>query len=464
MDRLWYYAAFVRFLHIGGSYQQHTDGEDLILDSTILHALVSPRGPQLTFPRLRCLSIESLPNCMHEYANAFLVPAVRKLIYGSISMTDRACLPLMAHLRRSCARVEELQLETWSMLNEVLDGVFQFIGSFSNLRKLVYKHTGFHMYSAILRLLADLPGLEDLHFSLTPHDWDMRIAGPQFGKRHIGRFRSLQKLIVKSWSSKLAHIEPLLSMVQSAPLKRLIITFPSRSDGRPPNRHYVFPTLRVLGLGAKSYGIIGPILTHMSLPGLEELLAASVESARSFRNIISSVSTTCSPTSLKRLDLRHSSDYNTENMSMPLDPMIRPLLAFRRIEDLRLRSSYAFEMSDKTVEEFALSWPNLKRIYISWKAHTSASTVTIKGLASLASHCPCLESIVLPVNVIPVPTIEEVGYKDTSRNHNIKVLDFDASSVPAECIKELASVLRQLFPVLQKITSSEKITLELAGR
>ncbi|TFK52447.1 RNI-like protein [Heliocybe sulcata] len=454
MDRFIYYASFIRSLHVSGNYWKGKYKHPMVLDSSIFDALVFLQRPQLTLPNLRSLSISSLPAWMCGRLDIFLVPSIRKLVYGSITSNDQTCIPFMAQMRRSCAQVEILQLKNLSDSQEVLKGVHKFIGSFSNIRQLDYLHTW--PDGAILHLLAQMPALEDLKYYMMGHGSATQAFGPRLP--HAFRcFPSLKTLRVQS--NKLSHIELLLTMVQSAPLEQLILTRCSpHAEAQWSNEHRVFRTLTVLRLTSRWSDISVTFLARMSLPCLEEL---HINSTDSLGDSISTVSATCSLSSLRCLHIHRAC--TPTGLTIPIDSVIRPLLAFYRIEHLRLSSRHTFEISDKTLEEFASSWPHLKHIYLGSDADKNASSVTLKGIASLAFHCTGLEHIALPVvNITRAPTIEGLGCQNTHRNSNVKEIDFGPTAVPAECIEEVASVLSQIFPTLRKFrTKASTFALNL---
>ncbi|TFK55540.1 hypothetical protein OE88DRAFT_1731221 [Heliocybe sulcata] len=359
----------------------------------------------------------------------------------------------MARIHRRCTRLEELEMDNCSSSPEVLRGVYEFVPSFEHMRRLDYVQTAWD--TTMFHLLAELPGLEDLRFEVRGRSGaDMPTIGPQ-PQQHNGRwFRSLQTLSVQV--SKLSFIQLLLSMVKSAPLEKLslFIFFRLASGNRLPNEYLALQSLRVMKLSMR-LDIASTLLAHMNLPRLEEVSVKCRVRPDLLSDLIGTVCTSCSPSWLKLVLLGRGSIREARGSPILIDSVLRPLLAFRRIEDLRLISSHTLEISDKTVEDFGLSWPGLKEISLGMGSRRSASSVILKGIASLALHCPRLELIALPVNVTPVPTIEELEYKDTPLNSNVRELGFGSPSIPAECVGEVASVLRQIFPALQIIRSSE---------
>ncbi|TFK50178.1 hypothetical protein OE88DRAFT_1661789 [Heliocybe sulcata] len=425
MDRLVYYASFVRSLKVCGSYRKGKYMYPMKLDPSIFDALSFLQRP--TLPSLRCLSISYLPGWMCGYIDIFLVPDIRRLVF-SMPANDQTCIPLMAQIRRSCEHVEALELRNLSHSQEEFQRVHEFIGSFGHIRQLDYMHI--YPDDALLHMLAGIPTLEDLKLSLSALGLDMPILGLQL--RHARCFQFLKMLEVTS--PKLSYIEPLLSMVQSAPLEHLALK------------------CTVLKLTSPSVNVSDTLLTRVTLSRLEQL---HIQSTDFLEDSLSTVSATCSPSSLKCLDIEHT--YDATGPAIPVDSMIRPLLAFHRIEHLRLTSRKTFKISDKTLEEFALSWPHLKCVYIVTGTDRNASSITFKGIANLAFHCPYLEHITLPVNVTRAPTIEELGCQNAHGNSSVKELDFRSSPLPVECIEEVASVLRHVFPAFQTISIGPSI-------
>ncbi|TFK55536.1 hypothetical protein OE88DRAFT_631743 [Heliocybe sulcata] len=461
MGRLLHYASFVRSLEIRDIYPVGSYRDTAQLDSSICGVLTSLQRTQRAFPRLRSLTSTRLPDWIHEHMNIFLAPSVRKLKLGIFASSVHTWLSLLAQIQHSCPHLEDLQMGDWPGSQELLRRTYEFIPSFKHMRRLEYTQTV--PDTTIFHLLAELDALENLSFKLSLCGRYRRLIGPTLENHNAGWFRSLKTLNV--YSPKLSYIESLLSMVTFAPLEQLRFSYPARgSDEKPLDKYLAFPSLRAFNLTIGRLDLAGPLFAHMSLPRLEELSIEYNERTDLLGELVSAISTACSRTSLKRLRLQHVRGDSSEDLSIPIGSVLRPLFPFRRIERMRLSSRRPFKMSNKIVEEFALSWPDLKDIDLGMYSSRLASTVTFKGLVSLASHCPNLELISLPMNVTSVPTIKALGYKDARRNHNVKELDFRRSPIPAKRVKKIKSLLLQIFPALQRIHSSERRILELAGR
>ncbi|KZT29290.1 hypothetical protein NEOLEDRAFT_1127977, partial [Neolentinus lepideus HHB14362 ss-1] len=448
MDRFLYYTSLVRSLQMHDRHRIWSWLPPMDLDVSVFDILVSLQRSRPIFPRLRSLSLGKLPGWVHEYMEVFLTPSLRKLSYGSIAATDQTCLALMAHIRRLCPGLEELQLENYSRAQEVLDGVNQHIGSFSHLRKLEYMQSV--PDTTIFHFLAELPALEDLKFSVSAAASSMQIVGPVPRQRRAGWFRSLKKLSVKS--PKLRYIVPLFDMVQSAPLVQLSFSYSDNDPDRDLLDHrLVFRSLRFLTLTVGRLTVVGALLERARLPSLEELSVVYGRCEKVLGNFVLAVCASCSPSTLRYLSVHHSLSHGYETRPVLVRPIILPLLAFRRIEHLHLSINGVFEMSDETIEEIAPSWPALKHIHLGVSNIQNCSNVTAKGLISLALHCAHLELIGLPLNVTSTSVTEESGCSGVHRNHSVKELDFGYSPISTDAVKEIAAVINYIFPKLQKI-------------
>ena len=127
--------------------------------------------------------------------------------------------------------------------------------------------------------------------------------------------------------------------------------------------------------------------------------------------------------------------------------ILQPLMVFGSLHYLMIEWSEQISLDDNEVANLARSWPLLKSLdfYCGRGGYPPFSTKypTLRGLLSLATSCPELESVTLPLNAMQVPEIEDAEPRRTTLG-SIVVLDSP--------IDEALPVAEFLFKYLPNVT------------
>ncbi len=151
-------------------------------------------------------------------------------------------------------------------------------------------------------------------------------------------------------------------------LRSLTIPVTSREQHSRTLYHQVltrFFSLEELHLSAPTFPTLAGLLASSSFPKLTticiDIQTQKILSKSSLSNLISLVSKSCSPSTLRAVDI--SSHYYPTNDRDPdstiLPDVFRPLLSFNNIRSFSLSARWCYDLYDAIVRDMANAWPNL---------------------------------------------------------------------------------------------------------
>lgn len=157
-----------------------------------------------------------------------------------------------------------------------------------------------------------------------------------------------------------------------------------------------------------------------------------------------------------RLALERPSPKSIEDRALlcpSLFGMIEPLTQAHCIETFYVSFHVSAWLTDSDMTSLAASWPNLKDIRIEPVGNTCP---TFGALVELASRCPLLQYASLRLSFDSLPRLEKVP----SMKHGLEGLEFSVADTGVddspEHSKQIAIMLRRLFPVLELVEGENK--------
>ncbi|KAL1704004.1 hypothetical protein EV121DRAFT_291793 [Schizophyllum commune] len=143
------------------------------------------------------------------------------------------------------------------------------------------------------------------------------------------------------------------------------------------------------------------------------------------------------------------------------DADMEPLLTFPLLENLDLESAGGFDLSNETMERMAMAWPHMRNLRL-WVKTPPAWTrrLTIDALASLARHCPALETLEIDFDATGITL---------ARNPERPPLPPFLSSInvqwsPITSARVVAAYLSVIFPLLSDASMADEADEEMQKR
>ncbi|TRM55584.1 hypothetical protein BD626DRAFT_577206 [Schizophyllum amplum] len=85
---------------------------------------------------------------------------------------------------------------------------------------------------------------------------------------------------------------------------------------------------------------------------------------------------------------------------------LRPLAAFHNMREITIAIEHATVLVDADCDQMADWWPNLEVFALSYECREGDTRCTLRGLVALASRCPRLAVLQLPLDAMSIPDIQ----------------------------------------------------------
>ncbi|KAI5893924.1 uncharacterized protein SCHCODRAFT_02539751 [Schizophyllum commune H4-8] len=365
--------------------------------------------------------------------------------------------------RAFCPRATELH---WNIRDpQSMGRETPFILSNVLVRLTVSDHVPAHLRSAFVATLPALaiPTLKRL--SIKNNNRDEAIQLDPAVSSLVRSCPALERVSLHHASGACMHALSELTALRSVEVSTLM-NISCRADGGP-----YFPALIDFSGMANLRDVlplIGMLKHAQSLQKLNifYLMLSEGHPERYFSLLVAAVVRGCGAKQLSNLSL---GDYTPQDnlYSLALNH-IRPLLVFSRLETLFLTWPGYADFSDYQMHTIAKALPLLKslrmipRVGMTPNDQSTAESltppairITPESLLSLASHCPRLEHLAMPLNASPLLTSLEAHpgrgiVQGRLRNLSLVGPDGDALSQPPTMVS-LALFLSDVFPNLRLI-------------
>ncbi|KAJ7147248.1 hypothetical protein C8R46DRAFT_545908 [Mycena filopes] len=150
--------------------------------------------------------------------------------------------------------------------------------------------------------------------------------------------------------------------------------------------------------------------------------------------------------------------------------VLRPLLVFSNLTDLRILSGLNFSLDDNFIDEISRAWPKIRRLaFRPCTDEKRIGSVTLSALRAFALHCPALEDLELTFDATTVPPEpHRAPRRPLVRQTCLTTLTVGYSPIGVPDL--VARFLSATFPSLRSIgadsaeTAEEEEELRRAGR
>ncbi|KAH9915676.1 uncharacterized protein B0H18DRAFT_1140933 [Fomitopsis serialis] len=132
---------------------------------------------------------------------------------------------------------------------------------------------------------------------------------------------------------------------------------------------------------------------------------------------------------------------------------VKSLCGLKHLQQLHLCLPCAFEFDDGDMLKMALSWPDLRSLRLGWRAWVWARiSISLKGLASLALHCPNLQHLRL---VFHTMSIAKQDFTHVSSSCKLKTLQVGNSLITDP--HAVALFFERVFPNLVDVKANKDV-------
>jgi hypothetical protein len=314
-----------------------------------------------------------------------------------------------------------------------------------HITKIFIEHTGPFWRFAALPLLASK--CRSLRHVSTRGPWD--DGSTEWISAFVVQLTQLRTLDVLTvneeacrYISGLHHLETLaLHYIAEHPFPRADL----------PSSTSPFPALRSLDLQAANHKRALNFMTALHNAPLQTLSVSLDDSSTSnsvaFLSKIHSYISPCHLTSIALSLWARFYDEANRTMYLLTSDVVRPLLAFPNLREVRLSSQLGFCLDDNFVHEMALAWSKIEHLSI----HGGASNPSIMALHFLSRYCPRLQHLSLTADASNVEMDHPSG---TPRVIQSALTFWDAQHSPMKSPIQVADLLSSIFPSLSAIYGS----------
>lgn len=217
-----------------------------------------------------------------------------------------------------------------------------------------------------------------------------------------------------------------------------------------------FPALKKLSVSSPNFQFSAHLLRSMrpgaSLTSITCCANHSQTTATEWWDLLNAITGICLDSSLCDITIYDSEpSYHHPALRLTEDHL-QQLLPFANLTTVRLTTTGAFDIDNRTVADMAIAWPNISYLALVGGA-ASMPTVTLAGLLPLAKHCPKLCSLMLAFDATEV-SIGEPSPKIHNSLRNLQVLNS-----PLNSSARVAAFLSDIFPSLDRVATWDVVTV-----